>query len=258
MGDRGPRATWMCSARRGLMRRGSAKGSSMRAAMAVDEASGDVYVAEPLRGRGAGVRARRQWWVSPARRNGRGRASRARDSAKSRAWRSITPKVASAGDVYVVEAKAVGARRRRRGRVQAEAQSRTPEEVREGEGEEGEFVTRLSGPKLEEPNGVAVSPRTGRVLVADSVKGAVYAYSAEGRLRRKADGQGLAAGVVWQQAKKQKATWPAWRSMKRRGICYVAEAERACRLAVQPEWGMGRVGSRARRRGTWANRAGWR
>ena len=34
--------------------------------------------------------------------------------------------------------------------------------------------------KLQEPDGVAMSAATGRVLVADSVKGAVYCYSAEG------------------------------------------------------------------------------
>ena len=43
--------------------------------------------------------------------------------------------------------------------------------------QEGGLVRVLSKGAMEEPNGIAIDPESGRVYIADEAKGAVYEYS---------------------------------------------------------------------------------
>ena len=62
------------------------------------------------------------------------------------------------------------------------------------EAAEGSFVGALSGGRLEEPNGVAVDSASGRVLVADSVTGYVALYGSSGVFEKKLTGSGSPEG----------------------------------------------------------------
>ena len=136
---------WMCTARRGCLRRGSAK-ACFAVGVAVDEASGDVYVADPVQdavlvyeadGTG-GYRLLGRW--------SGGRAPGG-SSGKSRGWRSITPVglggrcVCGGGEEPLVwkGGRWMCSSRSRRIRKKAKAKAKAV------------FVRRLSGPKLEEP-----------------------------------------------------------------------------------------------------------
>jgi hypothetical protein len=156
-------------------------------AVAVDEASGDVYVADPFHeavvvfapdGQG-GYRLVARWYGAQVPGNEFGEVvGVAVDN-------SAGP---SRGDLYVVEARGVDAPS---GAIDVFRPRPTPVE---GEGEEGEFLGRLSGGKPERPNGVAVSTGTGRVLVADARRGAVLAYNTEGVFEEKLTGKGSPYG----------------------------------------------------------------
>ncbi|HTZ65545.1 MAG TPA: hypothetical protein VMB51_15685 [Solirubrobacteraceae bacterium] len=98
------------------------------------------------------------------------------------------------GDVFVVEAEGAGTEHGVVEIFKPRPNPTDPQGVEEGAGEEGEFVGTLSGPKLEAPNGIAVSPATGRVLVADSVRGQVDAYSPSGAYETKFSGKGSPYG----------------------------------------------------------------
>ena len=65
------------------------------------------------------------------------------------------------------------------------------------EGGEGSLVRVLSKGSMEEPNGVAVDPSSGRVYVADSEKGAVYEYSSAGTYEGKLNGSSAPQGSFY-------------------------------------------------------------
>jgi DNA-binding beta-propeller fold protein YncE len=64
------------------------------------------------------------------------------------------------------------------------------------EAQEGTFVRTLAGVRLEDPNGVAVSAQTGTAYVADSVRGLVYQFGATGMFERKLNGAGSPRGSL--------------------------------------------------------------
>jgi phosphodiesterase/alkaline phosphatase D-like protein len=203
--------------------------------VAVDEANGDVYVAdgsqdlvlvyEPV-GVG-GYRLLGRW-------TGQGTPGGSFGNVTGVAVdNSAGP---SAGLVYVVEARAVGMED---GVVDVFRPQPNPahlEEVGEGDGAEGEFVRRLGGPGLEAPNGVVVSPATGRVLVADSLAGAVYAYDAQGSYEAKVTGKGSPYGVFAKGALVGDVAGVGVDEVS--GDVYVAEAERRAVSQYGPsgEW----------------------
>jgi hypothetical protein len=188
------------------------------AGVAVDESSGDVYVADPFHevvvayapdGQGGyGLLAR--WYGARVPGGEFGRvAGVAVDNSEG----------PSGGDLYVVEATGVNAPA---GAVDVFRPRPNPVE---GSGEEGEFLKRLSGGKPEGPNGVAVSRGTGRVLVADSGRGAVLAYSPEGVFEEKLVGKGSPYGSF--KGKMEELGNVAGVAVDgATGEIYVAEAER--------------------------------
>jgi phosphodiesterase/alkaline phosphatase D-like protein len=152
-------------------------------AVAADEASSRIYVADPFSeailiyapdGKGAyGLVG--QWFGEATPGRGFGQlAGVAVDNSEG----------PSAGFVYVAEARSPDVST---GTVDVFKPKLRP-------GEEGEFLRRLTSGKPEAPNGVAVSASSGRVLVADSVKGAVLAYSPSGALEEKLTGKGSPYG----------------------------------------------------------------
>jgi hypothetical protein len=181
--------------------------------VAVDEASGDVYVADAFEEGilvyapdGAGGYALVGQWF------GEGVPGRAFGEVAGVAVdNSEGP---SGGDVYVVEAKVPGA-------VGGAVDVFKPSLVR---GEEGEFLKRLSGVKLEAPNGVVVSGGSGRVLVADGAKGAVFAFNAEGVYEGKLNGKGSPYGPFGKEEAQGNVAGLAVDAVS--GDVYVAEADR--------------------------------
>jgi hypothetical protein len=150
--------------------------------IAVDESSGDVYVAEAFQevvvvyapdGTG-GYRLLAQW---------SGKSAPGGEFGEVTGVAVDNSSGPSAGDVYVVEGAVVGSEG---GAVDVFRPVPNPVE---GEGVEGQYLGRLSGVKLERPNGIAVSAGTGRIVVADSVKGAVFTYSPEGVFEEKLNGK---------------------------------------------------------------------
>jgi hypothetical protein len=156
--------------------------------VAVDEMSGEVYVADPFleavlvyRPDGSGGYAfLSRWW---------GTGTPGKEFGAVVGIAVDNSEGSSGGDVYVVEPSAPGAEG---GAIDIYKPNPNPPEG--GEGEEGMFVRRLSGGKLEAPNAIAVDQAGGRVLVADSVKGAVLAYSPEGVFEEKLSGKGSPYG----------------------------------------------------------------
>jgi phosphodiesterase/alkaline phosphatase D-like protein len=189
------------------------------AGIAVDEASGDVYVADPFHeavwvyrpdGKG-GYELLARWFGGnvPGKEFGKVTGVAVDNSGGP-----------SQGDVYVVEAKVSGATG---GAVDVFAPKPNPEE---GEaGAEGQFLGRLSGVKLEQPNGIAVSQGTGRILVADSVKGAIFAYNPAGEYEEKLNGKGSPNGVFSPKGE-EPGNVAAIAVDEAAGDIYVAEAER--------------------------------
>jgi hypothetical protein len=163
------------------------------AGVAVDEGSGDVYVAESQQdvvlvyepdGEG-GYRLLDRW---------SGAGVPGREFGKVTGVAVDQSGGVSAGDVYVADALAVG------GGGGAVDVFRPGPNPSEGEGREGEYLRRLSGARLERANGIAVSPSNGRVMVANSFRGAVYAYSAEGAYEGKLNGKGSPYGSFAKEA----------------------------------------------------------
>jgi hypothetical protein len=191
MGDRGSGYVDVYSSAGGYVTR-VGEGLVEASGVAVDEASGDVYVADSSRdvvlvygpdGTG-GYRLLGRWFGQNARGGAFGGvAGVAVDN-------STGP---SAGDVYVVEEQGLAT-------MYGVVDVFRPR-LNTGEGvEEGELLRRLESPVLEEPSGVAVSAATGRVLVADSFKGAVYTYDDEGSYEGKLTGKGSPYGSFSQGA----------------------------------------------------------
>jgi sugar lactone lactonase YvrE len=140
----------------------------------------------------------------------------------------------TAGDVYVVEAETAGGEG---GAVDVFRPKPNPEGAMEGEGEEGKFVKRLSGPALEEPNGIAVNATTGRVYVADSVKGAIYVYSDAGTFEEKLTGKGQPFGS-FRGKEEEEGNVAGVAVEESSGDIYVAEAERqeVSQYGASGEW----------------------
>jgi len=205
-------------------------------ALAVDEASGLVYVADSLqdavlvfRSDGAGGYELDAKWFGeglPGMEFGQVMGVAVDNSAS-----------ASAGDVYVVDGDA-------RGIVGGEdvelgvgvvdvfkPQASGPEE-----GGEGALVRQLTAGGLESPNGVAVSASSGMVLVADSVKGAIYTYNATGAPEGKLTGKGSPYGAFAKTAPVGDVAGVAVDAAS--GDVYVAEAERhvVSQYSASGEW----------------------
>jgi hypothetical protein len=214
------------------------EGVTEPAGVAVDETNGDVYVAEPVTaavlvyepdGKG-GYRLLSRWLgqSTPDKRFGEV-VGVAFDN-------STSPSDASAGDLYVVESE--GFETEGRGVVDVFKPAPNPihpEEVEEGDGEEGQFVSRLGGPKLEEPNAVAVDSATGQVLVADSAKGEILTYSDAGAFEERLKGAGSPNGSFLGEEGEEFGNVTALAVDETSGEIYVAEAEHRAISQYSPE-----------------------
>src|SRR5262249_13633193 len=100
---------------------------------------------------------------------------------------------ASAGDVYVVEGEASAA---------AVIKAHPAPEA----GQEGALLRTLTKGKMEEPNGVAIDPASGRVYVADQVNGSVYEYSATGAFESKFNGSSSPLGGFGKEESEESIT----------------------------------------------------
>jgi uncharacterized protein YjiK len=118
-----------------------------------------------------------------------------------------------AGDVYVVDG------------ANNAVYTFKPAPVGPEEGNEGAFVSTLSGGNLEGPNGVAVDSATGRIYVADSEKGLVEVYGSSGSFETKLTGSGSPIGSFFgPEGEEGNVTGVAINQAT--GELYVAEAER--------------------------------
>jgi len=205
------------------------------AGIAVDESNGDVYVAAPFEaavlvyepdGKG-GYRLLGNW---------SGQGTPGKEFGEVMGVAVDNSKGPSAGDVYVVESQGVGVEGGVVDVFRPKPNPEHPEEVGEGEGEEGEYLKRLAAVKLEEPNGVVVSPSTGRVLVADSVRGAIFAFSDTGAFEEKLTGKGSPNGSF--KANEEEGNVVGVAVDEASGDIYVAESERhaVSQYSSKGEW----------------------
>lgn len=205
-------------------------GGELRAfGVAVDEASGDVYVADAFQdavlvfkpsGSG-GYALLSQWQGDNLPAEGFGEpAAIAVDNSKS----------ASAGNVYVVDSEDPDT-------GEGAVDVFTPKPAGPEEGQEGDLVRQLVAGHLEEPNGVAVSKASGTVFVADSVKGAVYKFSATGAAEGKLTGAGSPQGP-FKGPEEEEGNVTAVALDETTGDLLVAEAERHAVSELNPagEW----------------------
>src|SRR5262249_20794512 len=125
----------------------------------------------------------------------------------------------SAGDVYVLENSTPGGNN---GAVNVYRPTANPAAGEEGQG--GTFLGRLSGAKLLRPNAIAVSAGSGRVLVGESVAGAIFAYGPEGSFEGKLAGKGSPYGSFKGQGEMGNVAGLAIDQAS--GEIYVAEAQR--------------------------------
>ncbi len=198
------------------------------AGIAIDEENGDVYVAEPYEeavlvyrpdGHG-GYQLLSEWYGAATPGNAFGEVTGvAFDNSKS-------PSDPAAGDLYVLESEAISEGAGTGvGAVDLFKPEPNPEGAGEGEGHEGQFLRRLGGPKLEEePDAIAVDAATGRVLVGDSEKGAIYAYSDEGSFQEKLTGRGQPYGS-FEGEEEEEGNVAGLAIEESSGDIYVAEAE---------------------------------
>ena len=163
------------------------EGTLFAAGLAVDEASGLVYVADSFddavvvfKPNGSGGYTLFSEWLGVAvPGEGFGEvAGVAVDNSKS----------ASAGDVYVVDGE--NSELSEGVAYVFRTKPAGPEEALEGE-----LVRTLTSGRMELPNAVAVSPASGKVFIADSVKGAVYEFDASGSVEGKLTGAGSPNGT---------------------------------------------------------------
>ena len=155
--------------------------------IAVDEASGDVYVADEFTGdvlvfkpTGPSSYAFLSEWS--------GEALPAKGFGEVTGVAVDNSKGGSAGDVYVVDAEDASS-------GEAAIDVFKPKPAGSEEAAEGDLLRQISSPQMEEPNGVAVSRASGTVLVADSVKGTVFKFSAAGVAEGKFNGKGSPQGT---------------------------------------------------------------
>ena len=161
--------------------------------IAVDEASGDVYLSEPFEDAvleykpdGTGGYSLLSKWSGSGTPSGRfGEVS---GVAVDNSTSTADP---SAGDVYVLDGEDPLSER---GAVDVfKASPAGPQEA-----QEGDFLRNLGaqkGVKLEEPNAIAVSAATGGVYVADSIQGEVDVFSSQGLPEAKINGSGSPLGT---------------------------------------------------------------
>ena len=173
----------------------------------------------------------------------------------------------SAGDLYVLEAKAVGAEG---GAVDVFKPKPNPPEGGRGRRRRRVPEAPLGSEARRPRTAIAVSAGTGRVLVADSVKGAIFAFSAEGVYEEKLTGKGSPNGSFKSNEELGNVAALAVDEASRRYLRGRSRAPR--RLPVQlrrgwegwitntPDRGSGRTARRRadagrrrlrRRRGTW-------
>jgi phosphodiesterase/alkaline phosphatase D-like protein len=195
------------------------EGAIEAAGIAVDESSGDIYVAEPFKAAvlvyepdGAGGYRELAEWSGEGTPNGE-----FGEVAGVAVDNSTGP---SAGDVYVVESRALGGSE---GVVDVFRPKPNPQGAG-AEGEEGAFVERLSGPRLEDPNGIAVDAGSGRILVADSAKGSIFVFSSSGEYEERLNGSGSPNGAF--DKEQSVGDVAALAVDETSGELYVAEAER--------------------------------
>ncbi len=180
------------------------------ASISVDEQSGDVYVAEPFEGvlvykpDGSGGYELLSEWS--------GEATPEKAFGEILGVAVDNSKGPSEGDVYVVDS------------ARNTVYVYKPREGSEAE-REGALLRTLSGPKLEEPNGAAVSSGSGQVLIADSAKGAIYTYSPTGSFEAKLNGTGSPNGS-FRGKEGEEGNVAAVAIDQATGDIYVAEAER--------------------------------
>jgi hypothetical protein len=147
--------------------------------VAVDEASGDVYV-----GSGSAVVV-----FKPDSKGGYellsawgGANTPGKEFGELRGVAVDNSKGPSAGDVYVVDA------------TNNVVDVFKPKPSGPEEAEEGAYRSALKGGKLEEPNAIAVDASSGKVYVADSIKGVVDIYSPSGVFESQLTGAGSPEG----------------------------------------------------------------
>jgi hypothetical protein len=191
-------------------------GQSLQAtAVAVDEETHDVYVAEPVgdvvlvfkpNGKG-GYEELFEWLGTSTPEKGFGEVRGvAVDNSKS----VSDP---HAGDVYVVDGVGNAA-------YVFKPKAEGPEEK-----QEGALLSTLSGTTLAEPNGVTVDSSTGKVYVADSVKGVLDIYGSSGSFEKKLTGAGSPNGA-FRGPNEEEGNVAAVAVEESTGDIYVAEAER--------------------------------
>ncbi len=147
--------------------------------VAVDEASGDVYVASGnvvsvFKPTGEDTYELLSEWS--------GTNTLAGEFGELGGIAVDNSKSSSAGDVYVVDA----------GNDSVDVFK--PKPTGSGEALEGSFVGALKGGRLEEPNAIAVDASSGKLYVADSAKGIVDIYGPSGTFEGKVTGAGSPEG----------------------------------------------------------------
>jgi hypothetical protein len=176
--------------------------------VAVDESSGDIYVASGavvavFQPNGKGGYARLSEWE--------GANTPAKEFGELRGVAVDNSKGPSAGDVYVLDGS--------NNRVDVYK----PKPPGSEEAQEGAYLSALKGVKLEEPNAIAVDASTGRIYVADSVKGVVDVYSSSQAFEAKVTGAGSPEGS-FRGPEGEEGNVRAIAAEE--GELYVAEAER--------------------------------
>jgi NHL repeat len=188
------------------------EGAIEPAAIAVDESNHDVYVAQSggiavFKPNGSGYVLLSEW-------EGLGTPSLVFGEVTGVAVdNSTSAGDPSKGDVFVVDAgnSAVDVFR--------------PKPAGPEEASEGEFLHTLSGAKLEEPNGVTVSAATGEAYVAETGKGAVYAFDSSGAFTSKITGASSPEGT-FRGKEGEEGNVTALAVDETSGDLLVAEAER--------------------------------
>ncbi len=194
------------------------------AAIAIDEASGDIYVAEPsadaliaFRPQGSSYQLLSEWSGANSPEGAFGEVSAvAFDNAKEG---GSDP---AAGDLYVLisESPQSGF-----GAVELYKPKPNPTGSEENEGQEGAYESSIEeGPKLEEPNAIAIDSSTGRVLVADTEGGYIASYSDKGAFEEKLTGKGQPFGS-FKGKEEEEENILGLTIEESTGDIYVAEAE---------------------------------
>ncbi len=197
--------------------------------VAVDEASGDVYVADGFEnavlvfkpdGKG-GYGLLSEW---------SGQGLPGEGFGEVRGVAVDNSKGGSAGDVYVVDSEDLSL-------SEGVVDVFKPKGAGPEEADEGDVVRVLAAGHMEEPNGVVVSSGSGKVFVADSAKGAVYEFSSGGVFEGKVTGSGSPQGS-FRGPEEEEGNVSALALDETTGDLLVTEAERRVVSELNPagEW----------------------